>query len=151
MVLCWLLQQRDHDEFVVRLKDLVADKQQLLQDLQDNAAQHFDLQVIACLPHSCTVHLQLEHFTAPDAMVRFSMLVATASNSRSMHAYASYRVCIHFPFSIACQKQWHNGNGIDTRSAALCVQEVSLEEASEALGREYLRNNKVINLEDYIS
>jgi hypothetical protein len=60
-VLCWLLllllllllQQRDHDEFVVRLKDLVADKQQLLQDLRDNAAAHFDLQVRTCLPHSC--------------------------------------------------------------------------------------------------
>jgi hypothetical protein len=38
------LQQRDHDEFVVRLKDIMPDKQQLVQDLQDNATQHFDLQ-----------------------------------------------------------------------------------------------------------
>lgn len=45
-LLCWLLlQQRDHDEFVVRLKEVLPDKQQLLQDLQDNAARHFDLQV----------------------------------------------------------------------------------------------------------
>jgi hypothetical protein len=43
--LCLLLQQRDHEEFVVRLKDVVPDKQQLLQDLQENAARHFDLQV----------------------------------------------------------------------------------------------------------
>lgn len=42
---CACVQQRDHDEFVVRLKDVLPSKQQLLQDLQDNAAQHFDLQV----------------------------------------------------------------------------------------------------------
>lgn len=40
-----LPQQRDHEEFVVRLKEVVPDKQQLLRDLQDNAARHFDLQV----------------------------------------------------------------------------------------------------------
>jgi hypothetical protein len=39
------VQQRDHDEFVVRLKDVLPSKQQLLQDLQGNAAEHFDLQV----------------------------------------------------------------------------------------------------------
>jgi hypothetical protein len=30
-------------------------------------------------------------------------------------------------------------------------QEVTHEEASEALQKDYLRNNKVINLEDYVS
>lgn len=32
-----------------------------------------------------------------------------------------------------------------------CAQEVSLEEASEALQQQYLRNNKVIDLQDYLS
>jgi hypothetical protein len=40
---------------------------------------------------------------------------------------------------------------VTSMPAVLCVQEVSLEEASEALSREYLRNNKVIDLQDYIS
>lgn len=40
-----VLQQRDHEEFVVRLKDVISDKQQLLRDLEDNAAKHYDLQV----------------------------------------------------------------------------------------------------------
>jgi hypothetical protein len=34
--------------------------------------------------------------------------------------------------------------------AMLCAQEVSLEEASTALQKQYLRNNKVINLQDYV-
>lgn len=33
----------------------------------------------------------------------------------------------------------------------LCLQEVSVDEASAALTKDYLRNNKVINLEDYAS
>jgi hypothetical protein len=40
------------------------------------------------------------------------------------------------------------------RCAVLCCaaqQEVTLEEASEALQNDYLRNNKVINLEEYVS
>lgn len=43
-----LLQQRDHEDFVVRLRELVPDKQQLLEDLQANAARHFALQVRCC-------------------------------------------------------------------------------------------------------
>jgi hypothetical protein len=31
------------------------------------------------------------------------------------------------------------------------VQEVGLDESSAALSKEYLRNNKVINLDDYAS
>lgn len=34
--------------------------------------------------------------------------------------------------------------------AMLCAQEVSLDEASAALEKQYLRNNKVINLQDYV-
>lgn len=41
-------QKRDHDQFLVRLKDVLPSKQQLLQDLQANAAQQFDLQVCVC-------------------------------------------------------------------------------------------------------
>jgi len=42
------VQKRDHEEFVVRLKDIIPSKQQLLQDLQLNAAKHFDMEVRPC-------------------------------------------------------------------------------------------------------
>jgi hypothetical protein len=40
-----LLQGREHGSFLVRLKEVLPSRQQFIQELQDNADQHFELRV----------------------------------------------------------------------------------------------------------
>lgn len=148
------LQGREHGSFLVKLKNYIHSRQQFLQDLHENAAQQFDLPVNTW-PHGLggllPLHMSADCTSALTCSIKINGIRIECILAACFALLPPLCSTPRWPPCFGGQMLTLQVQTCPLLALLLLLQEVSLEEASEALNRQYIRGNKVIDLAPYLS